>query len=80
MTRRGKAKGRRPQDALAAATKTLHLDGLAPRESKSTGINLRVSQREKEEIRKLAEKLGLSVSEYLLQLHRHALPRLASSK
>jgi len=37
---------------------------------KSTNIIIRVSEREKEEIKKTAESLQMSVSEYLLYLHR----------
>lgn len=37
---------------------------------KNTNIIIRVSEREKEEIKKQAEALQMSVSEYLLYLHR----------
>ena len=37
---------------------------------KNSNIIIRVSDREKEEIKKKAESLQMSVSEYLLYLHR----------
>ena len=37
---------------------------------KNSNIIIRVSEREKEEIKKKAESLQMSVSEYLLYLHR----------
>lgn len=44
--------------------------------TKEARIELRVTQAEKEEIRLTAEKLDLSLTEYLLLLHRHAVNRL----
>lgn len=45
---------------------------------KDSAIIFRVSASEKEEIREVAERLGLSVSAYLLDLHRLARERLGS--
>ena len=45
-------------------------------ETKESRIELRVSETEKEHIRQTAEGLGLSITEYLLGLHRYAARRL----
>ena len=46
--------------------------------SKDTAIIFRVSAEEKAEIREVAEGLGLSVSSYILDLHRIAREQLDS--
>lgn len=45
---------------------------------KDSAIIFRVSVAEKEQIREIADRLGLSVSAYLLDLHRIARERLES--
>jgi uncharacterized protein (DUF1778 family) len=40
--------------------------------NKAARIDLRVTEGERDEMRATADKLGLSLSEYILQLHRHA--------
>ena len=43
---------------------------------KTARIPLRLTQGDKDEIERIADKLGLSVADYLVALHRYALPRL----
>ena len=43
---------------------------------KTARIPLRLTQEDKDGIERIASKLGLSVADYLVALHRHAHPRL----
>jgi hypothetical protein len=74
--KKGKQKKSNPKlrDALSDVSR-LDKDRPAP---KDAAIIFRVSAEEKEEIRAVAERLGLSVSGYLLDLHRIARERLGS--
>jgi hypothetical protein len=47
--------------------------------TKGARIEIRASEAEKEEIRAVAEGLGISVGEYLLRLHRFAKVHLKPS-
>lgn len=42
---------------------------------KTTNIMIRVSEQEKQKIKEAAEKLQMSVSEYILMLHRQNITR-----
>ena len=79
MTRRRQTKSAKGSlKPIARASQSLRPSKLARPESKRAVINLRVSKAEKAEIKRNAQRLGLSVSEYLLQTHRHAHPQLSS--
>ncbi len=56
---------------IAKALRGLDLEDLQEQEIKDQIINLRVTEADKAEIRAIAQELGISVSEYLLRLHRH---------
>jgi hypothetical protein len=64
-------------DNLARALKGVSPDRLRTVTTKGSSIVLRVSASEKTKIKQTAERLGITVSEYLLQLHRIAAERLA---
>ncbi|MCP4035946.1 MAG: hypothetical protein GY733_03340 [bacterium] len=74
MTKKTKRKVQSP--ALRRALS--NVDGLGEDQppQKDSVIVIRVSAEEKDEIREVAEHLGLSVSAYLLDLHRLARERL----
>ena len=42
---------------------------------KTVQLQIRVSEREKDEIKKKAQELGMSMSEYILMLHRQYIAR-----
>jgi len=55
----------------------LSADALAkPRGDKDARLEIRITKAELTEIKATADKLGLTVTEYLLQLHRHAVKKL----
>lgn len=62
---------KRIEKALSGLTR----DSLAS-ETKESRIELRVTEGEKAYIRQTAEGLGLTITEYLLGLHRYAARRL----
>lgn len=73
-----KAKPKKPSADLRNALADVEGLGRNRPVQKDTAIIFRVSAAEKEEIRDVAERLGLSVSGYLLDLHRIARERLGS--
>ncbi len=73
-----KAKRKVPSADLRKALSDVEGLGRNRPVQKDTAIIFRVSAAEKAEIREVAEQLGLSVSAYLLDLHRIALERLRS--
>ena len=62
----------RPEEKIARALRDLDLDELKQETTKTDSILIRVSADEKSEIRTIAEVLEISVTEYLLGLHRQA--------
>ena len=64
------------EQKIARALRELDLDELGAEEKKTAIINLRVTDAEKEEIRAVAEGLGMTVAGYLLALHREVRGRL----
>lgn len=63
------------EHAVAGVTRTdLLIDS-----TKGARIEIRASEAEKEEIRAVADGLGISVGEYLLRLHRYAKGRIKPS-
>jgi hypothetical protein len=63
------------EHAVAGVTRTdLLIDS-----TKGARIEIRASEAEKEEIRAVADGLGISVGEYLLRLHRYAKAHLKPS-
>ena len=59
-------------DALTAAK-------LNPRARRSESIKLRVTPEQKVRVQEAADELGMSVSELVLQVVEHALPKLGSA-
>ena len=74
MTKKAKPKTQSP--ALRRALRDVEGLGENPPPQKDSAIIFRISGAEKEEIREVADHLGLSVSAYLLDLHRLARERL----
>ena len=66
-------------DRLAVALKDVAPARLSTVLTKGTRLEARVSASEKEGMKQTAAGLGLSLSEYLLRLHRHASERLEKS-
>ena len=71
-------KSKRKKQAANLRAALTDVQGLGKGRSiqKDTAIIFRVSAEEKAEIRDVAERLGLSVSGYLLELHRIARERI----
>lgn len=65
---------------IGDAVKNIHKEDLQKQVAKEGRIELRVTDEEKEEIRDIAGSLGLSVGEYLLNLHRYARKRLLAEE
>ena len=63
-------------DKLAELLKDVEPERLQDVLTKGERINFRVTRAEKQQIEEIAEKLGLSISDYLLNLHRHVFARL----
>ena len=63
------------EQRVARALRDLDLDELEAEERKSTIINLRVTDAEKDEIRAVADALRITVARYLLGLHREVRDR-----
>jgi len=64
------------EQKIARALRGLDLEELKQQMTKTESILIRVTAAEKEEIKAVAETLGMSVSEYLLALHRHVCCRV----
>lgn len=64
------------KDVIAEALADLGPDALSRCAMKSERIELRATLEEKASIQDVAQSLGLSVGEYLLALHRHAVLKL----
>ena len=64
------------EQKIQRALRNLDLDELKQETTKAAIINLRVSEAEKDEIKVTAEALELTVSEYLLALHREVRGRV----
>ena len=71
-----KSKRKKPAADLRAVLSGVQGLGQVRSNQKSASIIFRVTAEEKEEIREVAERFGLSVSAYLLDLHRIARERL----
>lgn len=65
-------KQKKTESPIDGALGALRARDMAPKERKDKAILIRVTGSEREEIRRTASRVGLSVSAYLLQLHRHA--------
>lgn len=63
---------------IARALADLDIDELRAEATKDSNILIRVSVAEKAEIKAVADALELTLSEYLLLLHRHARERIRS--
>lgn len=61
---------------IARALADLDLDELRAEATKDSNILMRITSGEKAEIKSVADALKLSVSEYLLLLHRHVRDRI----
>jgi Mobilization protein NikA len=64
------------EQKIRRALRGLDLDELGAEETKTSIINLRVTQAEKEEIKAVAEALGMTMAGYLLALHREVRERV----
>lgn len=64
------------EQKIARALRDLDLDELGVEEKKSAIINLRVTETEKDEIKAIADGLGMTVAGYLLALHRQVRDRI----
>jgi Mobilization protein NikA len=64
------------EQKIKRALRALDLDELGVEETKSSIINLRVTEAEKEEIKAVAEALEMTVAGYLLALHRDVRARM----
>jgi Mobilization protein NikA len=65
-----------PEQKIRRALRDLDLDELGADVAKSSIINLRVTEAEKDEIRTVADALGMTMAGYLLALHREVRDRL----
>lgn len=70
----------RAKNVIADAVADIDRDELATTANKSERIEIRATPRQKEEIQRIAESLGLSAAEYLLGLHGHAYPILVQRR
>ena len=71
-----KSKRKKPSADLRVALSGAQGLGRVRSSQKSASVIFRVTTEEKDEIREMAERLGLSVSAYLLDLHRIVRERL----
>lgn len=65
------------EQKIRRALRELDLDELGTDETKSAVINLRVAEAEKEEIKVVADALGMTVAGYLLALYREVRDRVS---
>lgn len=75
---KNKAQRKKPPADLRSVLADVEGLGQGRAVQKDSAIIFRVSAMEKEQIREIADRLGLSVSAYLLDLHRIARERLGS--
>lgn len=61
---------------IARALADLELDELRAEATKNSNILIRIAADEKAEVKAVADALELTVSEYLLLLHRHVRDRI----
>ena len=69
-----------PEERIARALRGLKLNKLKQDSAKTEVILMRVSEAEKEEIKTVAEGLEISLTEYLLGLHRQAVVQLRKGR
>lgn len=65
-----------PAPALARAVEGVHAPALRSRPAKSSFLHIRVSECQREDMKAVAERHGLTVSALLLGLFEHAKGRL----
>ena len=65
-----------PHPALARALEGVHAPALRSRPAKSSFLHIRVSECQREDMKAVAERHGLTVSALLLGLFEHAKGRL----
>jgi hypothetical protein len=62
----------RPRPDIATVLGSVPLVAQPRRPPKESTINIRVAEQKKAEIKEIADLYGLSITDYLLQLHDHA--------
>lgn len=62
---------------LKAAVRDLTPAQVAPRPRRSDAIKLRVTPEQKEQVQMVADELGMTVSDLIVQVVEHALPKLS---
>ena len=67
---------RRAASKLDRAVSGLSADSMTPRPKRSESIKLRVTPEQKDQIHAAADDLGMTVSDLIVQIVEHALPRL----
>jgi predicted HicB family RNase H-like nuclease len=74
MARKKKAERGPRSSAADRIHGALHPGGISPRAKtvKNTNINIRVTPAQKEEIAEIAQQLGVSVTDYFIELHNQA--------
>lgn len=71
---------RRSTSSLDRAVSGLSADTITPRPKPSESIKLRVTPEQKEQIHSVADELEMAVSDLIVQVVEHALPRLTKTK
>ncbi|MEZ5989862.1 MAG: hypothetical protein R3F30_12200 [Planctomycetota bacterium] len=71
---------RRSPSSLDRAVSGLSADKITPRPKRSESIKLRVTPEQKEQIHAVADELEMTVSDLIVQVVEHALPRLTRTK
>ena len=72
-------KRRDPEKTIEKAMKGITAAAMVKKPRKTARIPLRMLEEDKQGIERVAGRLGLSVSHYLVALHRHAQSRLEKS-
>ena len=65
-----------PEKVIEKAMKGITAAAMVKKPRKTARIPLRMLEEDKQGIEQTAGKLGLSVSDYLVALHRHACPHI----
>ena len=68
--------GVNPGKVIKKALTGVSVEHLVKKPRKTARIPLRLTEEDKDGIERMAGKLGLSVADYLVALHRYAHPRL----
>jgi hypothetical protein len=65
-----------PEQVIEKSMKGITAAAMVKKPRKSARVPLRMLEEDKQGIERMAGRLGLSVSDYLVALHRHARPHL----